>query len=201
MALPVYEIFKVGEDPHWKPGLDLFAPFGLKLVIVSHWNNSEGGLDLDTSRCFLGRERFDPLLAQLPADVTVLGIDELTGVILDLQAETCQVVGKDNIHLIHNGKETIYGRGDVFSICNLGDFQIPADLSAGIRPQAWQAALDAHHQALQPVEVIRPSPGDRSGGTAPAGPCQAGLGQRGSSSQGPGSPRLEGYRYAGRAKG
>ena len=65
LALPVYEIFKVGEDAHWKPGLNLFAPFGLSLVIVSHWNNHDGGADLDTSRCFLGRKRFDPLLSSL----------------------------------------------------------------------------------------------------------------------------------------
>jgi hypothetical protein len=65
-ALPVYEIFKVGEDPHWKPGLDFFAPFGLALVIIPHWNNQDGGPELDTSRCFMGQERFDQLLAQLP---------------------------------------------------------------------------------------------------------------------------------------
>ncbi|MER3457963.1 MAG: cysteinyl-tRNA synthetase, partial [Chloroflexota bacterium] len=43
LALPVYEIYKVGEDPHWRPGLDFFAPYGLSLVFISHWNNAEGG--------------------------------------------------------------------------------------------------------------------------------------------------------------
>ena len=33
-ALPVYEIYKVGEDPHWKPGLDFFSLYGLSLVLV-----------------------------------------------------------------------------------------------------------------------------------------------------------------------
>ena len=55
LALPVYEIYKVGEDLHWKPGLDLFGPFGLPLVILPHWNNNDGGDELDTSRCFMGR--------------------------------------------------------------------------------------------------------------------------------------------------
>jgi len=38
-ALPVYEIFKVGEDLHWKLGLDLFGQYGLDLTIVTQWNN------------------------------------------------------------------------------------------------------------------------------------------------------------------
>jgi hypothetical protein len=53
-ALPVYEIYKVGADLHWVDGLDLFRVFGWELAIVPHWNNREGGDDLDTSRCFMG---------------------------------------------------------------------------------------------------------------------------------------------------
>ena len=37
-VLPVYEIYKVGEDLHWKPGLNFFSDFGLDLVFISHWN-------------------------------------------------------------------------------------------------------------------------------------------------------------------
>ena len=58
-TLPVYEIYKAGHDLHWQDGLDLFGPFGLNLAFVSHWNNGEGGADLDTSHCFMGKERFD----------------------------------------------------------------------------------------------------------------------------------------------
>jgi len=65
-ALPVYEIYKAGHDLHWEPGLDLFGAYGLKLVFVPHWNNAEGGADLDTSRCFMGQARFAELLALLP---------------------------------------------------------------------------------------------------------------------------------------
>ena len=60
-ALPVYEIYKAGHDLHWQPGLDLFGPFGLRVVFVPHWNNSEGGAELDTSRCFMGQARFAEL--------------------------------------------------------------------------------------------------------------------------------------------
>ncbi len=65
-ALPVYEIYKAGEDLHWQPGLDLFGPFGASPVFMPHWNNTEGGADLDTGRCFMGRARFDVLRALLP---------------------------------------------------------------------------------------------------------------------------------------
>jgi hypothetical protein len=77
-ALPVYEIYKAGHDLGWQPGLDLFGPYGLKLVFVPHWNNAEGGAELDTSRCFMGRSRFETLRAMLPPDVTVGGFDEHT---------------------------------------------------------------------------------------------------------------------------
>ena len=46
-TLPVYEIFKVGSELHWMPGLDLFKGIGLDLTIVPHWNNNEGGAKLD----------------------------------------------------------------------------------------------------------------------------------------------------------
>ena len=53
-TLPVYEIFKVGEELSWTPGLDLFGSLGMDLAIVPHWNNNEGGAKLDTSHCYMG---------------------------------------------------------------------------------------------------------------------------------------------------
>ncbi len=102
-ALPVYEIYKVGEDLHWKKGLNLFETYGLPLVFVPHWNNQDGGEELDTSRCFMGEERFSALMSQLPDDLTVLGIDEKTALILDIQAEEARVMGLGGVTLIHTG--------------------------------------------------------------------------------------------------
>jgi hypothetical protein len=79
LALPVYEIYKVGSELHWQPGLDLLGPYGLSLVVVPHWNNTEGGKDLDTSHCFMGRERWTQLETLLPPSVTTVGIDEHSG--------------------------------------------------------------------------------------------------------------------------
>lgn len=102
-ALPVYEIYKVGEDLHWKPGLDLFGNYGLPLVFVPHWNNNDGGEELDTSRCFMGQARFIKLMEMLPPELTVVGIDEKTGLIIYPEDGTCKVVGVGGVTLLHTG--------------------------------------------------------------------------------------------------
>lgn len=155
-ALPVYEIFKVGEDLHWKPGLDFFGPYGLQLVFIPHWNNREGGKGLDTSRCFMGRARFEPLLSMLPPEVTVAGIDENTALKIDVQSGVCSVLGKDTVTILRNEKERQYSSGDSFVISELGP-AISPDLAAGLPPEVWQQALaaraDMEDAAAVPKEV------------------------------------------------
>ena len=58
-SLPVYEIYKAGDDPHWLAGLNLLAPAGLALAVVPHWNNAEGET-YDTRYCYMGESRFSP---------------------------------------------------------------------------------------------------------------------------------------------
>lgn len=99
-ALPVYEIYKVGEDPYWKPGLDLFGPYGARLAVVPHWNNAEGGEGLDTSHCFLGESRFADLRTQLPRGTTIVGIDEHTALMVDFGEGVLRVMGAGAVTLI-----------------------------------------------------------------------------------------------------
>ncbi len=140
LAIPVYEIFKVGEDPHWKPGLNLLADFGLNCVIVPHWNNTEGGSDVDTGRCFIGLERFEILRGQLPAEMTVIGIDEHSGVILDFTAQTCRVTGRDGVHILRGDQEPLlFCSGETFSMSLLGECRLPEHLEDGIDPGVWDA--------------------------------------------------------------
>jgi len=89
-AIPVYEIYKVGEDVHSKAGLNFFSDFGMHLSFVPHWNNTDGGEDVDTSRCFIG---MDPLitLVQQPASETRSG---------NLMSHTGWIIGflkRDNV--------------------------------------------------------------------------------------------------------
>ena len=100
-SLPVYEIYKVGEDLHWKPGLDFFKSYGLPIVFIPHWNNHDGGEELDTSCCFMGRIRFDELICMLPPDLPVVGIDEKTAMIIDVNTGVCRVVGQGKVTMIH----------------------------------------------------------------------------------------------------
>lgn len=96
-TIPVYEIYKVGRAPHWLPGLDLLAWFGLRAVIVPHWNNAEGG-NHDTSRCYIGERRFSVLASEL--DHGVIGVDEHTAVTFDLAEGVMRVSGKGTATLL-----------------------------------------------------------------------------------------------------
>ena len=107
-ALPVYEIYKVGEDLHWIEGLDFFKLYGLQLVFIPHWNNHEGGAELDTSRCFMGQERFVRLMEMLPEEMTIIGLDEKTALIMDPSRCECQVRGLGMVTLLHTGHKHIH---------------------------------------------------------------------------------------------
>jgi cyanophycinase-like exopeptidase len=115
-ALPVYEIFKAGDDLRWERGLDLFATFGLNVTIVPHWNNAEGGRDLDTSHCYMGADRFERLLGLLPGATTVLGIDEHTACVIDIDSGTTQVHGAGTAHVLAGGREQTFANGTEFPI-------------------------------------------------------------------------------------
>jgi len=125
-ALPVYEIYKVGDDPHWIDGLGLFESYGLFLVVVTHWDNNDGGEELDTSRCFMGRERFDALGALLPASAVVVGIDEHTALALDPEHGTARVLGhQGGVSVLREGREDRHAAASSFSLLELGPFALP----------------------------------------------------------------------------
>lgn len=154
-CLPVYEIYKVGADLHWCPGLDLFGPYGLSLALVSHWDNTEGGAELDTSRGFIGRDRFGQLRAMLPPEVAVVGLDEHTALAVDLAAQTCRVMGRGGVCLCHGGAEHRFEQGQSFPITELGAFRIPPP-QEGIPAEVWQRVQAAQTAVAPqpPTEVL-----------------------------------------------
>jgi len=120
LVIPVYEVFKVGEDPRWVTGLDLLGPYGMHLAVVPHWNNTEGGDELDTSRCFMGQARMDKLRQQLPSSTRILGIDEHTAVIFDFEQACCLVQGKGTVRTWSRDEECVYAAGGSFPFSELG---------------------------------------------------------------------------------
>lgn len=117
-VLRVYEIFKAGADLGWDNGLRLLPRLGLDVdpVIVTHWNNTEGGADLDTTRCYMGQERFDRLVGMLPAGCAILGIDEHTACVLGQDSTTFRVLGAGTATIISGGATTVVSSGDTFPV-------------------------------------------------------------------------------------
>ncbi len=110
-TLPVYEIYKVGQDLHWAEGMNILGPFGLNLVVIPHWNNAEGGTH-DTRFCYMGESRFQRLEALLPKEVGILGLDEHTACIIDLDRELVVIRGIGRVTLRRKGVEVCFEKGD-----------------------------------------------------------------------------------------
>lgn len=153
-GIPVYEIYKVGLDVHAVPSLDFFASFNTPLSFVPHWNNTDGGIDVDTSRCFIGMDRFAEWCSLIPADQTVVGLDEHTGIIMDFDKRQVQVVGVSSVSLARECNPHIYPSGTTFPLDELGALSLPDDLSAGIPPSVW----DLVRSTPSPAPVMDEAP-------------------------------------------
>jgi hypothetical protein len=133
-TVPVYEIYKVGADPYWVPGLDVLSAIGLNVAVIPHYDNQEGG-NHDTNYCYLGERRLAMLEPELPDGAFVLGIDEHTGVIMDLDADTAEIVGKGAVTLRRNGESVRIESGRT----------VPIDLLRAGPTTAASAALGDSH--------------------------------------------------------
>lgn len=153
-VLPVYEIYKVGEEVHVKDGLGFFSDFGAHVSFVPHWNNAEGGVDLDTSRCFIGMERFDQWRALTPAENVIVGLDEHSGIILDFEKNICDVHGVSSVTVMKSAGTEMYPSGASFPLSELGELKLSANES--IRPEVWDmlAAVQTPAEVSLPDEVL-----------------------------------------------
>ena len=114
-TVPVYEIYKCGEEPYWLEGLNLLGEFGIPAVVIPHYNNAEGGHH-DTRFCYLGETRLNMLEQQLDDGEYVLGVDEHTGIVIDLNERTAEVVGNGVVTLRVKGNSTTFASGEVLSL-------------------------------------------------------------------------------------
>ena len=153
-ALPVYEVYKVGQDMHVVDGLDFFADFGLHVSFIPHWNNAEGGADLDTSRCFVGMERFAQWCDLVPVENTTVGLDEHTGIILDFEKGICEVSGVSSISLVRECDPEMYPSGSTFELKELGDYHLPDPIEKNISSQAWEMVCNTPPLEAAPSDEV-----------------------------------------------
>jgi hypothetical protein len=160
-SLPVYEIYKVGADLHWLAGLDVLQAVGISAVVVPHWDNAEGGTH-DTSRCWLGARRFELLHSRLPSGITVLGVDEHTACLLDLDSGRLSVAGKGTVTVIAGAATTVLGPDDSapLSLLGAGTAAAPIETPVPSAPpslasfeEAFETAIGAgdHEAALDAI--------------------------------------------------
>lgn len=128
VTVPVYEIYKVGAEPHWRDGLDLLAETGVRAAVIPHFNNAEGGTH-DTRFCYLGERRLSAMEAMLPDGAFVLGVDEHTGAVIDLDARTLEVVGVGVVTVRDHGSTTTYAAGEVIPLETLRSGRVSRAMS------------------------------------------------------------------------
>jgi cyanophycinase-like exopeptidase len=173
-TVPVYEIYKAGFDPHWVPGLDLVASAtGLPAVVIPHYDNAEGGHH-DTRFCYLGEQRLAAMERELPEDGFVLGVDEHTAVVMDLDAGTASVIGNGTMTIRRHGRSVVHPSGSVLALSGLGTAPAstaPASTApAGTVPSTVPAGSGPGGSGY-PVSTVEPGAiggGGSAGGTGPA---------------------------------
>jgi hypothetical protein len=149
-TLPVYEIYKVGQDPRWLEGLNILGEIGINVALIPHYNNAEGGHH-DTRFCYMGERRLSMLERELPDDVYVLGVDEHTGVVIDIDAQTATVVGKGVLTIRVKGVSTEIASGEVLPIDRLRNPL--AGIKTGV-PAVAASNAEASDTATKDVDVL-----------------------------------------------
>lgn len=117
-TVPVYEIYKVGMEPRWLDGLDVLSEIGLNVAVIPHFDNAEGGHH-DTRFCYLGQRRLERMESLLPTDVHVIGIDEHTGLVIDLEEDTATIVGNGTVTVRGSGSAIVHETGTTIPIAAL----------------------------------------------------------------------------------
>ena len=142
-ALPVYEIYKVGQDVHVVDGLNFFSDFGVHLSFIPHWNNADGGIDLDTSRCFIGMDRFAEWCKLVPDENITLGLDEHTGIIMDFETGMCEISGVSSVSLVTDCDPVMHPAGMKFPLSEVGAIKAPEPLDKNIPAHVWDMVMNA----------------------------------------------------------
>jgi cyanophycinase-like exopeptidase len=154
-AIPVYEIYKAGADPHWVPGLDLFAKLtGVPSVVIPHYDNAEGGHH-DTRYCYLGEDRLSLMEKWLPDEALIIGVDEHTAALVDISAGTVQIVGVGGLTLRRGGESRFFPSGTILELNTLSDAaSTPVSAPRPAATSSAQAEPETAHSLRDTADVL-----------------------------------------------
>ena len=117
-TVPVYEIYKVGQDVERLDGLDILSSIGINAAVIPHYDNSEGG-NHDTRFCYLGETRLQLFESMLDDDTYVLGIDEHTGLVINLDSAEAMVVGNGTVTIRLRSQSFVFETGSSIPLSTL----------------------------------------------------------------------------------
>ena len=147
VTVPVYEVYKVGQDVQRLDGLDVLSAIGINAAVIPHYDNAEGG-NHDTRFCYLGETRLRMFERMLDDETYVLGIDEHTGLIVDIEAETATVVGNGTVTLRLREDSFIYESGSTLPLTLLQDPWVLRSSSTGEKGAQDVATSDVRSQSV-----------------------------------------------------
>lgn len=152
-SLPVYEIYKVGDDPYWDTGLDLLSSVAdITAAVIPHFDNREGGRH-DTRFCYVGESRLHQLEAMLPDEVGIVGIDEHTAIVID--SSFVEVHGAGTMTVRYRGREQIVQAGESMAVDQLREWVSGAGTSASRISSTVAAPIDELPSGASDVTSLR----------------------------------------------
>ena len=151
-TVPVYEIYKVGVDPYWHDGLALLREIGVNASVIPHYDNAEGGSH-DTRFCYLGERRLRVLESMMSADEFIIGVDEHTGLVINLDEERAEVVGNSTVTLRKGDRQVTFSTGESFALQVLRspEFAAGSTSSSSARSSAPAAEQTSDVRASSPA--------------------------------------------------
>ena len=150
-TLPVYEIYKVGESPTWLRGLNVLGSIGINCAVIPHYNNAEGGTH-DTRFCYMGERRLAFLEKRLPEDIFIIGIDEHTCLLINLEESTARVNGIGSVTIRYRGLSHILESNATLGLDVL--FQIVDDLQKKAPHAALSGVVYLENREINQSPVV-----------------------------------------------
>src|SRR5215510_6553506 len=123
--------------------MDLLAKIGFpgSCAVIPHYDNAEGGTH-DTRFCYLGERRLAMMEGMLPDDAWVLGVDEHTAVIMDLDARTVTVTGRGGLTVRRRGTSRTFAAGEQLTLDTLQALARGETSASAPRPSPASSAED-----------------------------------------------------------